>query len=271
MRQYSLCNDPVERHCYQLGILRDAGSRGGSRTVHDELKQGDVIRISTPRNHFQLVPAENYLLFAGGIGVTPILCMAERLAHIEADFTMHYCARSADRMAFTSRIAAPSLRAHVRCHLDDGPEELRLDLHGVLAAAGPVTHLYVCGPNGFMDWVIGTAKAQGWPSERIHFEYFAAAVPQPAEGDQPFEIQLSSSGAVVTVPPDKSVATVLLEHGVEVPLSCEAGICGTCVTRILSGSPDHRDSFLTDQEHAANDQFTPCCSRSLTPRLVLDL
>ncbi|MES2261799.1 MAG: PDR/VanB family oxidoreductase [Pseudomonadota bacterium] len=269
-RQYSLCNDPAETDRYVIGVLRDPGSRGGSLAMHDAVKAGDIIEISAPKNHFPLLHAERILLFAGGIGVTPILCMAERLSAIKANFSMHYCTRSPERTAFLERIKASDFSSRVTFHHDAGPAEQRLDLPALIATPEPGTHLYVCGPAGFISHVVDTAKSLGWDSSQIHFEYFGAA-PQDTSHDTGFEVKLASSGRVYAIPADRTVFQVLDEHGVDIPVSCEQGVCGTCITRVLSGTPDHRDAYFTDEERAANDQFTPCCSRSLSKLLVLDL
>ena len=271
IRQYSLCNDPRETHRYQIGVLRDPASRGGSVAVHDRVQEGDVMTLSVPRNHFALAhEARRHLLLAGGIGVTPILCMAERLAHTGADFEMHYATRSPQRTAFRQRIAASCFAAQVHLHHDDGDAAQKLDLQTLLARPEPATHLYVCGPRGFMDAVLGTARTAGWPEAQIHYEFFGAEVAR-SDSDAGFEIQLASSGRVVMVPRDQTVVQALAAAGVDIMVSCEQGVCGTCLTRVLEGMPDHKDSYLTPQEQAANDQFTPCCSRSKSPRLVLDL
>lgn len=270
-RQYSLCNDPAESHHYLIAVLDDPASRGGSRAMHAQVHEGDALVVSTPRNHFALAhEAREHLLLAGGIGVTPILCMAERLAQIGADFRMHYCTRSAARTAFRSRIAASRFADRVHFHFDDGASAQKLDIPALLSAPGPGVHLYVCGPKGFMDAALGSARAQGWPELQLHYEFFTAAVASSG-GDKRFEVQLASSGRVVVVPEDKTVTQALAEAGIEVPTSCEQGICGTCLTRVLEGEPDHKDLYLTPEEQAANDRFTPCCSRARTARLVLDL
>ncbi|RTR53435.1 oxidoreductase [Pseudomonas aeruginosa] len=271
VRQYSLCNDPRERDRYQIGVLLDPNSRGGSQHVHQYLEEGGLLKISEPRNLFPLVhEAKRSLLFAGGIGITPILCMAERLAVTGADFELHYCARSADRAAFVNRLEKSAFSDRVHLHFDDGHAEQRLDAARVLANPDSGTHLYVCGPGGFMGFVLDSAEGAGWSEANLHREYFAAA-PISQGNTGAFEVQLASSGQCFQIPADRSVADVLMDAGIDVPLSCEQGICGTCVTRVLSGEPDHRDMFMTDAEHARNDQFTPCCSRSKSPRLVLDL
>lgn len=270
IRQYSLLNDCTEQNRYVIGVLRDPASRGGSVAIHDAINEGDVIQISEPRNHFELVPAPHSLLLAGGIGVTPILCMARRLSQTQAGFEMHYCSRSRSRMAFHDAIQGASFADRAHFHFDDGDAAQKLDLPAVLAAAPAGTHVYVCGPTGFIDYVVQTAKQAGWSSDRVHFEYFGAAEIDTS-GDTGFQVKVASTGAVYDVPADKRITEVLDEAGVFVPVSCEEGVCGTCLVRVLEGTPEHRDLYLTDAEHEANDQFTPCCSRSKSPLLVLDL
>lgn len=270
-RQYSLCNDPGESHRYLIGVLKDPATRGGSKAMHEQLAEGDTLEVSAPKNHFALAhEAKHHLLLAGGIGVTPILCMAERLAVTGASFEMHYCTRSRERTAFVERIARSTFAPRVAHHFDDGPAAQKLDIAALLAAPQPGTHVYVCGPKGFMDAVLGTARARGWPEAQLHFEFFGAA-PTATESDGSFEVKLASSGRVVVVPKDQTVVQALAAAGVEVMTSCEQGVCGTCVTRVLEGEPDHRDLYFTPEEQAANDQFTPCCSRARSARLVLDL
>jgi vanillate monooxygenase ferredoxin subunit len=270
-RQYSLCNDPAESHRYLIAVLDDPASRGGSRTMHAQVAEGDPLVISAPKNHFALAhEAARHLLLAGGIGVTPILCMAERLAIAGAAFEMHYCTRSPARTAFRARIAGSRFADRVHFHFDDGDAAQRLDIQALLATPEPGAHLYVCGPKGFMDAVLGSARAQGWPERQLHYEFFTAE-PVRSDADAGFEVQLASSGRVVTVAADQTVAQALAAAGVELATSCEQGICGTCLTRVLEGEPDHRDMYLTPEEQAANDQFTPCCSRAKSARLVLDL
>jgi vanillate O-demethylase ferredoxin subunit len=270
VRQYSLCNAPGETHRYLIAVLRDAASRGGSQAMHDDVDVGTTLTIGTPKNHFPLVAAKRTLLLAGGIGVTPILAMAETLAGNGAAFEMHYCARAPERAAFTERVAGSSFAGQVHLHYDSGPAVQRLDLAALLAAPAPDTHVYVCGPQGFIDHVLDSARARGWSAGQLHVEYFGAAAVD-TDGDPAFDVRLASSGRVVTIPAGRTVLKVLADEGVDIPYSCEEGVCGTCLTRVLAGVPDHRDLYLTDEERAANDQFTPCCSRARSPVLVLDL
>jgi vanillate O-demethylase ferredoxin subunit len=269
-RQYSLCNDAAEQHRYRIAVLRDPGSRGGSVGMHDAVKEGDTLQISEPRNHFPLVHAQRTLLLAGGIGVTPLLCMAQRLATSGADFTLHYCARSAERTAFRDEIAASAYAQRVQYHFDDGDAAQKLQLEQELAKPDAGTHLYVCGPTGFIDWVVKTADRLGWSKEQVHLEYFGAAA-QDTTGDRAFQVKIASSGAVYEVPADQTVVNALQAHGIEILTSCEQGVCGTCITRVLQGECDHRDLYFTDEEKSKHDQFTPCCSRAKSPLLILDL
>lgn len=270
-RQYSLCNDSGEHHRYVLGVLRDSSGRGGSKTMHDLVKEGDFLEISAPKNHFPLASgAKRSLLLAGGIGITPILCMAERLANVGDAFEMHYCTRSQERTAFYDRIQQAAYAASVAFHFDDGGAEQRLDLPALLASPEPGRHLYVCGPKGFMDAVLNTARAAGWTADHLHYEFFSAEVEKRAD-DGSFEVKLASSGKTIAVAKDCTVVQALADIGIEVQTSCEMGVCGTCITRVLEGEPDHRDMYLTPEEQAKNDQFLPCCSRSKSPMLVLDL
>ena len=269
-RQYSLCNDSGEQHRYRIAVLRDPTSRGGSVAMHDAVHEGDLIHISEPRNHFALQHAQRTLLFAGGIGVTPLLCMAQRLATTGATFEMHYATRSPERTAFRDEIGASKFADHVHFHHDSGPPEQKLDLESLLAKPDPGTRIYVCGPTGFIEYVTGTAKAKGWPADHVHLEYFGAA-PQDTTGDSAFEVKIASTGKSYPVAADQTIVQALQKHGIEILTSCEQGVCGTCITRLLDGEPDHRDLYFTDEEKAKNDQFTPCCSRAKSRVLVLDL
>ncbi|MBU3058775.1 PDR/VanB family oxidoreductase [Pseudomonas indica] len=269
IRQYSLCNDPRERHRYRIAVLRDAASRGGSQAVHELLRIGQRLSIGAPRNLFALdEQAPRSLLLAGGIGITPLLAMAWRLYALGADFDLHQCVRSGRLAAFAERLAAAPFAAHTHLHCDDGSAEQKLDLPALLASEPPGSQLYVCGPNGFMEYVLDTARAQGWAEERLHREYFAA--PQ-GEGGGAFTLRIASSGQELRVPEDRTALEVLEDAGFDIPVSCGQGICGTCVTRVLDGQPEHRDLFFSNEERARNDQFTPCCSRARSACLVVDL
>jgi vanillate O-demethylase ferredoxin subunit len=239
--------------------------------LHDLIREGDELQVSCPRNNFSLVDgARKSLLVAGGIGVTPILSMAEQLAAEGEPFEFHYCTRSRDRAAFRQRIENSSFVAEARFYYDDDQPTERLDIASVLANVGESVHLYVCGPTGFIDAVMACARSTGWPESHLHYEFFSSVSLNSGE-DTGFEVQIVSSGQVVIVPPDCSATQALAAAGIEIATSCEQGVCGSCLTRVIEGIPDHRDVYLSPEEHAANGQFTPCCSRAKSPRLVLDL
>ncbi|MBY4832748.1 PDR/VanB family oxidoreductase [Burkholderia dolosa] len=294
VRQYSLCNSPSETGIYRLGVLREPASRGGSVALH-ACEPGATLDIGAPRNHFPLDPhAAHSVLLAGGIGITPLLSMALHLAETGRSFELHYCAREPARAAFVDRLDAPALKARTQLWFDDDPGGRRIDFAQVLAKPDPRTHLYVCGPAGFIGAVLAAAARAGWDPANVHREYFGVAgagaagagaadagttegtrEAEPgtaaANGDRAFQVSLAQSGRVVDVPAGTTIVEALRGCGIEVPVSCEQGVCGTCLTRVLSGTPDHRDVYLTDDERAANDQMLPCCSRAITPMLVLDL
>ncbi|MDR0277304.1 MAG: PDR/VanB family oxidoreductase [Paucimonas sp.] len=271
VRQYSLCNSPGQGDRYRIAVLREPESRGGSRGMHEVIEEGSRLVIGAPRNLFDLdLTAGRYLLFAGGIGITPILAMAYTLMEAGKAFELHYCGRSASRLAFLELLGSPLFGPYLRLHVDDGPLEQRFEAARVLAGPAATDQLYVCGPTGFMAHVLDSALACGWRDEQLHREDFAAT-PQARDGDLPFEVELARSGQVFAIPAGQSVLDVLLENAVDIDSSCEQGICGACVTPVLSGVPEHRDQFLSAAEQARNDCFTPCCSRSHSARLVLDL
>lgn len=271
VRQYSLCNAPGETHRYEIAVLREPHSRGGSIGMH-ALCVGQTLEICAPRNHFPLaLSARHHVLFAGGIGVTPLLAMAQALAQKGSSFEMHYCTRSCATTAFRQRIVDSNFSDRVVFYHDEGCAAARLDVHALLRSTpSQDAHLYVCGPTGFMDWVLTAGRGAGWSEERLHREYFVGA-PTQTDSDNAFEVQIASTGKVISVAADQSVTAALAENGIQVATSCGQGVCGTCVLGVLAGTPDHRDMYLTDIERALNNQFTPCCSRSKSTRLLLDL
>jgi len=271
MRQYSLSNDPNERNRYVVAVQREENGRGGSKAMHDQLKEGDLLEIGKPRNNLPLdETATQHLLLGGGIGVTPMLSMAQKLQSQGANFEMHYCTRSRERTAFYDALSTPEFADTVSFHFDEGTPDTRLNLKELLATRPEGAHLYLCGPQGFMQ-AIEEAAEGNWPPEAIHMEYFSAD-PSTLSGDnKPFEVKLAKSGKTFTIPEDKTIAGVLAENGVNVDVSCEQGICGSCITPVLEGEPDHRDKVLTRREKDANNQCTLCVSRSRSKLLVIDL
>lgn len=269
VRPYSIANDPAERDRYLLGVLREQNSRGGSAQVHDSIEAGMELTIGTPRNLFPLVEeAGHSLLLAGGIGITPLLSMAHRLNALGRGFEFHVCCRAANRVPFTSVLMGTALAPSVHLHLDDGPAGQRLDVDNLLQNRAAGSHVYICGPAGFIDFVKTAAERMGWPPDSVHIERFDAA-PELTGGA--FRVVLARSGIELLVPAERTLADVLIEHGVPLSISCERGICGTCLTLVREGVPDHRDLYQTDEQKAENTHITPCCSRALSSCLVLEL
>jgi len=269
VRQYSLCSDPANVSLYRLGVLKDPASRGGSVGVHDTLHEGREVQISVPRNLFPLdAGARRSVLLGGGIGITPMIAMAHALQRQGADFELHYCGRARERSAFLDELARAPFADRVFTHFDDEGDEQRLDLAAVLGAGMSGTHMYTCGPSGFMDWVIAGARQQGYAEDHIHKEYFQVEVDASGAG---FEVVAARSNKTVQVAEGQSILDALAQVGIKIEISCEQGVCGTCLCDVLEGEPDHRDVYLTEEEKAANDQILVCCSRARSKKLVLDI
>ncbi|NDJ58724.1 oxidoreductase [Enterobacteriaceae bacterium 4M9] len=268
VRQYSLCGNPQDTRHWQLGILNAGNSRGGSQAAC-LLQPGDEVQASLPRNLFALtLDAPHTLLVGGGIGITPMLAMAHALHQAGRAFELHYCGRSRARMAFLAALAAVPWAAQVVYHVSDEGETCRLQPDALLAGAPANSHLYVCGPQGFMDWVIDKAESAGLAPTHIHREYFNREVQTSGEA---FEVVVPALGVTVQVAQDQSIVEALAQAGVRVKVSCQQGICGTCIANVLEGTPEHRDSYLTEEEKADNDQIALCCSRSRSPCLVIEV
>lgn len=268
VRQYSLCGPPHDLTRYRLAVLAETESRGGSLGMH-RLREGNRLRISPPRNRFGVSDeARRHLLVAGGIGITPLLAMAHALEARGADYELHYCTRSRADAAFLDELEH---NPRVRLHFDDGPDDQRFSITTDIGRPDAETAIYVCGPGGFMDFVISSARGAGWPAEAIHKERFAP-VADSAEhtAGGTFTVRLAKSGGEYEVKDGESVLDVLLAGGVNAPYSCQQGICGECIVRVLAGEPDHRDDILTDRERA-DGMFTTCSSRAHSPILELDL
>ena len=247
-RQYSLVNGPDDDDAYHIAVKREPDSRGGSRVMHERIAEGDVLEITPPRNHFPLdYTAKHHLLVAGGIGITPLLSMARQLQAIGASWELQYFARSAGQAPFHEVLSRPEFSRKVTFHYAVDRDGLRPYLHGLLRERREGAHLYVCGPRPLMDLIEDIAST-AWPPETIHSEFFSAD-PSASSGPRlPFEVTLARTQATFAIPAEKSILEVLTERGVRVPNSCSQGVCGTCVTGVLDGTPDHRDAFLSDKE-----------------------
>ncbi|MER6991846.1 PDR/VanB family oxidoreductase [Saccharopolyspora hirsuta] len=265
LRQYSLCGPPADRQSLLIAVKREPGSRGGSAALH-EVSVGEHLEVGPPRNLLALADdADRHVLVAGGIGVTPLLSMAHELRRTGAAFELHYFARTRAEAAFADLLES-EFRAHL--HIGVPRAEHPALLAGVAAGLTPAAHVYTCGPEGFMDQVTGVfAPVVG--ADHVHVEHFTAAEVDTS-GDAPFTVELDT-GEVFEVPADRSILSVLEEGGVDVAKSCEEGICGSCVSGVLDGVPDHRDNCLSKAEKAAGDQMALCVSRALTEKLVIEL
>jgi len=268
IRQYSLCSE-LNADYYEIAVLKEPQGRGGSLFVYESFNVGDTMQVSEPKNLFPLAAnATKSLLIAAGVGITPILTMAEHLATQGADFSLHYCAKNPARMAYKQRIESFISAENRQFYFSQTQQ--RMNLSEVIRAPQQGLHLYVCGPAAFNDEVINYAKTLGWQANNIHREYFASA-PIDHSDDGSFEIEISSTGDIFTVPADQSLLNVLEDQGYFIPVACEEGVCGTCITGLLNGEGDHKDVFMTEDEHAKMDKITPCCSRAKSKRLTLDL
>lgn len=262
-RQYSLCGTPGDP-TWRIGVLRETDGRGGSVWIHDTLQVGASVRVAGPRNHFEFSPDKGtrYLFIAGGIGITPIASMVASAATAGVEYRLEYAGRSRSTMALTS--LETDHPGRVTIHAAD--EGQRLDLDALFADLPPFTTTFCCGPARLIEAVEAAAVGRQLKVER--FEPKELGAPVLAE---PFEVELAYSGLELTVPPERSILEVVEEAGVLVLSSCKEGTCGTCETRVMDGSVDHRDSILTPLEQDANDVMYICVSRSAGPRLTLEL
>ncbi|MER1939221.1 PDR/VanB family oxidoreductase [Castellaniella sp. FW104-16D08] len=272
VRQYSLCNDPAERHRYLIAVLRDEHGRGGSRQLHAALTVSSSVTVSQPRNQFRLDDtARTVILLAGGIGITPLKSMVHTLQRQGRDFMLHYCAKDLEHLAFRDTMTALEQAGQASFHFDGGDPKNGLDIAGLLRAPAPGTALYYCGPGGFMQAC--AAAAQHWPKGSVHCEHFKAPEPSPilsaARAPGSFQIQIASTGRLIAVPADESIATALEKAGIAIETSCLSGLCGTCRIRYLEGEVEHNDFILDEDERA--HYLTACVSRCHSERLVLDL
>jgi ferredoxin-NADP reductase len=264
IRQYSLCNSPLENDRYVIGVKRDAESRGGSTLMHDELKVGIKLKISLPRNNFPLSnQLQHSVLIGGGIGITPLISMAHELSAKNASWQLFCSFKSRSDVALSWQFD-PS---KVHLHIDNESQNGFLDMASILSNAPEGSHFYCCGPEPMLNQFIELSKSID--SSRIHFEFFKP-IATKVSGDS-FEVNLHQTKKRFQVGPDQTILQVLQKNGISAPGSCEQGICGTCETLVLDGIPDHRDSLLSAEEKSTNKVMMICCSRSLSPSITLDL
>jgi len=264
IRNYSMIVARPEVETYTFGIKRDPASRGGSRYIHDELHVGKVLKISAPRNNFRLTEdAGHTVLLAGGIGITPIWCMVQRLEDLGRSWKLYYACRSRADMAFLEALEG---MAGAQFHFDDENAGKVLDIAAIVAETPKDAHLYCCGPTPMMNAF--ESATVDWPRGQIHVEYFT---PKQEAKKGGFTVELARSGQEFFIPEGKTILEVLLDEGIDLDYSCELGICGACEQRVISGIPEHRDAILTEEEQAENKRVMICCAGCKTDRLVLDL
>ncbi|MHA4871863.1 PDR/VanB family oxidoreductase [Duganella sp. PWIR1] len=270
VRSYSLLNDPAERLRYVVAVNKDPASRGGSRHVHESLRAGQVITVSEPRNHFPLVEdAPLVALVAGGIGITPLLSMIRRLAALGRPWRLFYSARTRAKCAYIKEIMAlaEQSRGIVELYVVDERAGAVPDIAAMVNTVALDAHLYCCGP---LPMLQAFEKATAWrPAGHVHVEYFSASQEAAVAGG--YDVVLQRSQRTLRIDAGKSILDVLLANGVDVSYACQEGVCGACQTRVLEGTPDHRDSYLSPREKSKGDTIMLCCSGSTADKLVLDL
>lgn len=270
VRSYSLMNADSCTDRYMIAVYREPNSNGGSRYIHTGLHVGQTLTVSGPRNHFSVADdGDRHVLFAGGIGITPICSMVERLSRLGKEWTLYYCAQTAAKAAFCDELGALAARSRgqVIFNFDGEPGGQMLDISAKVAAEPEDVHFYCCGPKGMLD-AFRTACAEH-PDSHVHFEYFSADT--LAATEKAFTLVLAKSGARLTVPQGSTILQVLLAHGIDIPYSCEQGICGACETKVLRGAPDHRDQILSHDERVSGTTMMICCSGAISHELELDL
>ena len=268
IRQYSITNAPGESASYTIGVKRERDSQGGSSCLHDTIREGDLLAISEPRNNFPLRrDAVKTLFIAGGIGITPLLAMAQALGAMGLAHELHYFAQSEAQLAFPERLA--TLGTALVPHLGLTPEATGAKLGELLSAYQPDRHVYLCGPGPMLEAARRIAAEKGWPDSAVHFEYFKNT--RTIDDSSSFEIALARSALTLRVPAGSTILEVMRANGIDMPSSCEQGACGTCIATVLEGEPDHQDVYLNDAEKQSGTKIMTCVSRSRSPRLVLDL
>ncbi|MFC7052073.1 2Fe-2S iron-sulfur cluster-binding protein [Hansschlegelia quercus] len=268
IRPYSLVNAPGETGSYVIGVKRDPASRGGSQTLHETVREGDLLAISEPRNNFPLRRDANLTIFiAGGVGVTPLIAMAQALDHSGSAIAFHCFARDEAHIAFADRLGA--LKSRFTPHLGLDPVETEARLRTLLGQRPVGAHVYLCGPTPMLETARRVAAEAGWPEAAVHFEYFKNE--RAVDAGSSFEIALARSALTLTVPAGRTILEVLRDNGVDLPSSCEQGACGTCEATVLEGEPDHQDVYLSDAEKREGRRIMTCVSRARSARITLDV
>jgi ferredoxin-NADP reductase/fatty acid desaturase len=269
-RQYSLCNSPSDRNRYVIAVKKEIDGRGGSLAMHQTVNRGSELLISAPRNFFKLNDnATDYVLVAGGIGLTPILSMAYYLYESGKPFTLHICVRNSHVLPFNEVLNSLPFKEAITVYFSDDDKNLIPQTD--IGQWNNGQELYVCGPAKFMEWIKEELQHSQWPNQNMFSEAFSAPAPSAAIANKPFEVELARTGKILQVSADESLLDVLNNHGCGVISSCMQGVCGSCITPVMAGEPEHRDAILTDEERQTNSQMCVCVSRAISSKIVLDL
>ena len=268
VRSYSLVNAPSDAGRYVVAVQRDPQGRGGSAWMHEAPRVGDRFRISAPSNDFALAEdARQSVFIAGGIGITPVMSMLRRLDALGRDWKLHYASRTPEQTAFIDELRSLQRHDDQDAFCVGATREARLSIPAIVEAAPRDAHLYCCGPGRMIEDFLDACAAR--PAAQVHYERFSASSEAATEGG--FEVVLKKSGQRFEIAPGKTILDTLLDAGLDIPYSCMEGVCGTCETKVLEGTPDHRDLILTEEERAAGKSMMICCSGSKSETLVLDL
>jgi ferredoxin-NADP reductase len=263
---YSLVGRTDCSRGYVISVQRSSQSRGGSVYMHTKVDVGSELDISEPVNLFPVAhTGRRHILVAGGIGITPILAMAEQLKRDNKGYELHYAVRSEDAGAFVADLVSEAGRS-VKVYRSDRGE--RIPLVNILSSQPLGTHLYVCGPQRMIDWAIDVAKHEGWPAENVHYEHFSAPPP-----GRPFDVKLARSAKTIHVGDHQSVLEAMEQAGVDAPYLCRGGACGQCVTKVIHSETPllHNDHYLTDEEKRSGTSIATCVSRAEGGCVTLDL
>ena len=268
VRSYSLANNPADRHRYVIGVKREAQGGGGSVWMHAHVQAGTLLDIAGPRNSFALEEGAVHSVFiAGGIGITPLWCMAQRLEALRKPWTMYLRGRSRKTTAFLECLSSPQLGGRVHVSFSEDAGAPRLDIASIVAKAPEGAHFYCCGPESMLECV--ESACVRFPKERLHLERFKAKKMQSRDGG--YLVRLARSDQTIRIQKGRTILESLQQRGISVPSSCQQGVCGACETRVLAGRPDHRDCVLSEEDRTHGKSILICCSGSLTEELVLDL
>ena len=271
IRQYSLCGDPSDRRRLMIAVRQVDPSRAGSELMHRVVEEGDLLEIGAPRNNFPLdETAQHSVLLAAGIGITPIVAMVDRLHALGRSLELHYFSRAPEHTAFRTRLASGGYADKVVFHEGLDVQATGQTLDGVLAHPVAGGQVYMCGPGPFMDRAVTAAQAH-WPDDAINLERFAAKPVLAGAPTKPFTVELAQRDVTLEVGADETILDVLEANEIDAAFSCEQGVCGTCVTDVLSGTPEHRDSFLSPKQRSSGKMMCLCVSRAADGKLVLDL